>query len=509
MVKQGKKRRRKSQDNVDLLCNITGLQGSTIQGDQSMEDCLAELAGVQEQQDTPKNKAAKCDTAQSSSSHHDKSKNEWRLNAFQSWVTTGKYTEGLPNPRLEVSRHFHTEQLSCFLLKTCPSLRMPAFERWWIDSKWKEYEKESNRGDDPVLSCYPSLESEASQRLVEEVVHGGETRENAQRIVQDLCLRTKHAAQELAAMSLRRLLPLGKGAHIELEKGSSQYTLSYTRKSWKKPFRVKLNAEHYDKLREAFLQIHPSLKKEKRLLQPFHILVFCLLLRYSSLSGGHLINDLRGGGMQGAVHPQVFQVLERFFPTQDIMECFASPWNAHLPVYASAFQDLDAHFGSTGDFRECIFREGVYEANPPFSPGLMLCMAEYLIQSLMAADEESNSLTFVVVVPTANNSEKEAPPAKQHAQKSFSLLTESPHCGLHMILPSRQHGYVEGAQHLRPTRYKQSPYDTSLILLQSEAASKELLDHETFQEEIRSAFASRHEKELQNRREGEDTKCDS
>ena len=138
-------------------------------------------------------------------------------------------------------------------------------------------------------------------------------------------------------------------------------------------------------------------------------------------------------------------MLEQFFPLQEIMECFASPWNAHLPVYASAFQDLDAHFGLVGDFCEYPFRDGVYEANPPFSPGLMLRMAEGILQCLAVADRESKGLTFLVIVPTANNRDKESPPAKQHAQKSFSLLTTSPHCRLHMILPSRQHGYVEGA----------------------------------------------------------------
>ena len=31
----------------------------------------------------------------------------------------------------------------------------------------------------------------------------------------------------------------------------------------------------------------------------FHVLVMALLLRYSALSGGGLLDDLRGGGMQG------------------------------------------------------------------------------------------------------------------------------------------------------------------------------------------------------------------
>ena len=51
-----------------------------------------------------------------------------------------------------------------------------------------------------------------------------------------------------------------------------------------------------------------------------------------SLSGGQLLNDMCSGGMQGAVctvMPDVFDVLQRIFPSHQVMECFASP---HLPV---------------------------------------------------------------------------------------------------------------------------------------------------------------------------------
>jgi phosphorylated CTD-interacting factor 1 len=425
------------------------------------------------------------------------------MQAFQTWVTTEKYTGGLPNPQLEVSRHFQTQQLSSFLLAKCPSLRMPAFERWWIDSKWEECDHQDGWTvkEDPVIPCRPSLETAASQRLLEEIVHSSETttEDDAHRIVHDLCLKTKHATQELAQMASRKLAPLGKGAHIELEKNSSQCTLRYTRGSWKKPFCVHVNTLHYDKLWEAFVRVHPSLQREKHALQSFHVLVFCLLLRYSSLSGGHLLNDLRGGGMQGAIHSQVFEVLQHFFPLQPIMECFASPWNAHMPVFTSAFHDLDAHFGSVGDFRHYHFREGVFQANPPFSPGLMMDMAKRMEKCLTVATREKKQLTFFVIVPTANVSVDAVPPAKRHAKQSFSTMTSSTHCRLHLILPSREHGYVEGAQHLRPTRYKQSPYDTSLILLQSEAAHAQGLDAKSFEKKVRKAFASRHEEELKQR----------
>ena len=466
-----------------------------------MEACLTEMEHAQEE--TPANKFTTNigNSATKALRPTQSSNDSWKI-ALRQWVTTGKYTVGLPNPQVEVSRHFHTQQLSSFLLTQCPSLRMPAFERWWIDSKWEEYTYDG--GHDPVIPCRPSLESESSKRLVEELIHACDNMhtEQAEDIVRELCLKTKHAAQEVSAMASRRLAPLSKGAHVALENGLSQHTLRYKRKSWKKPFCVQVNVTHYDKLWNAFCDAHPSLKREKRVLPAFHLLLFCLLLRYSSLSGGHLLNDLRGGGMQGSIMSDAFHVLQRFFPSQQIMECFASPWNSHLPLYASAFPDLDCHFGSVGDFREVSLGEGVCQANPPFSPGLMTHMAKRIEADLTVANDESIRLAYFVIVPTADAYDGSAPPAKQHAEKSFSAMITSPFCRLHMVLPSRQHGYVEGAQHLRPTRYKQSPYDTSLILLQSDAAAhEEALNHKSFEKELRKAFASRHEEELQQRQQ--------
>jgi phosphorylated CTD-interacting factor 1 len=498
----GNKRRRSSEQNVDLGCHITGFEGLDSPVD-SMEACLAAMEGAQQRDD--ETHSSRHEHAYSGAAKPREPDNVWKR-AMKEWVMNGKYTIGLPNPQAEVSRHFHTQQLSSHLLKQCPSLRMPAFERWWIDSKWEEYDAAvTTTNDDPVMPCRPSPESEASLRLIEEIVHSDDnlTNEQAHDVVQDLCFKTKTAVQEISSMVSRRLTPLGKGSRIELEKGSTQHTLRYKRKSWKKPYAVQVNVTHYDKLWNAFNKVYPSLKGEKKVLPSFHVLIFCLLMRYSSLSGGHLLNELRGGGMQGAVMPDTFAVLQRFFPLQEILECFASPWNAQLPLFASAFEDLDTHFGSVGDFRQLVLSEGVFEVNPPFSPGLMVKMVEQVNEKLAAATQESKQLTFFVIVPTAEeDSPGSAPPAKRHAEKSFSAMIHSPYCRLHVVLASREHGYVEGAQHLRPTRYKQSPYDTSLIMLQTDAAHKEFSKkRKSFEKKIRKAFASRHEEEIIERKQ--------
>ena len=152
--------------------------------------------------------------------------------------------------------------------------------------------------------------------------------------------------------------------------------------------------------------------------------------------------------MQGAIHSSVFEVLQSYFCkatcSMSFFEGFASPFNATLPRFASAFPDLDWHFGSVGRFLDCNFGrkiecDGCYdtgkgaasgidfgeycEANPPFSPGIMLAMANHMIKALHIADKNSTRLTFVVVVPTANKEDEGT--VKHFAIQSFQSMISS------------------------------------------------------------------------------------
>jgi hypothetical protein len=220
-------------------------------------------------------------------------------------------------------------------------------------------------------------------------------RNDIKKIVQELCRRTNVAVLEIAqqqsiyqqqqqnnssssSSSTNRsaALPIKRGDRIELEGRPPVYTLVYHRdKKWKKPYCIKINATHYNKLYAMFVQVHhstttaastndnhddpllPLVFKDRHgkltmTTHVFHYLVMILLLRYSSLSGGQLLLDLRGGGMQGAVHDSVFETLSQCFVVPSLhdtmVECFASPLNAYLSSgYCSAFgADIDWHFGS-------------------------------------------------------------------------------------------------------------------------------------------------------------------
>ena len=527
MAKNGKKRRLLvvDTDQVHWLSNVTGL--GELENQESLDDCLAELKQSATAPPTSKPLAAQSNHAGGSHalevdlpeissiifSHAtiDLDQIETWNRSFLSWTRGGLYVPGLlPCLEEELARNFKVQELSSFVLKTGEDLRMPIFERWIIDSKLEERDDHDARQNDPVLPHKASLDSEASQRLVGEICQGNVTRDNAEKAVAELCRKCNLSAQEISAQShlFGSQAPLKKGDRVALEDRGTALSIIFSRKKWKKPFVFKLNKEHYHKLRDRMLNVHnqaatkieiPNCDKADKSTHAFHILILSLLLRYSALSGGQLLQDLRGGGMQGAIHDRVFDVLSSSI-LGEWVEGFASPFNSYLPRFASAFPNLEWHFGSVGNFMDCSFVQGCFELNPPFSPGFMTGMVDRILADLQKANMHDKSLTFAVVVPTANRSSSQPAVVKQAASESFSRMVSCCHCRLHSILPAREHGYMEGSQHLRPTKYKESNYDTSVILLQSKKASQHHVDLERLETELKIAFASRHADELVKRR---------
>jgi phosphorylated CTD-interacting factor 1 len=411
---------------------------------------------------------------------------------------------------------------------------MPAFERWLLDAKLEEKEKDRlpkpskrSKGDnqheshsDPGLPQYLSLSSDSSQRLTEEIAETGMQSEEATKIISELFRRTKASIKEIASQNLRcaNQAPF-KTDRIVIEHGSYLVSLLYSRKKWKSPFIVKINSIHYEKLKNRFIQTHKNVvsdldfaahKQKTKTQHAFHLLLMVMTLRYSSLSGGQLLDDFRGGGMQGGINEQAFSVLKDAFSKNVMFECFASPFNVTLPYFASAFEEIDWHFGSVGDLADCPgFEDGCCcEANPPFSPGFMEFLAERIDFHLAKANANNLALTFVVIVPAVhekdvsgdkNMKDRVASAVKRFAGRAHRRMVQSSACRQHIVLPAKEHGYVEGAQHLRPTRYKRSLYDTSVILLQSKKAKEAPLDEDQFQKDIKESFAERHSTERQKR----------
>ena len=556
-----------SATSIGDLCNVSGLGGGM---EENVDDLFAQM---DDEVETAGGAAAASDDEQSAG-----------LPTRTRKLQTFSVDEITLIPiRVELLRHKLMGELSSYLLDQVKGLRMPTFERWLIDTKLEEREKrKSGRGltklppFDPVIPSPPEMNDGSTQRLMMEICEHNyqDEEEHAERICRELCRRSVEAAMEVHRLESRLSASRGstssfakgrggkKGKKkrkgkpskekIMLEKGEDGiYALVYVRRMSKKnrkanesrpegdsdddddeeakgdalvrdnggkPFVVRINSAHYHKLRAMFDAVHPI--QNASTIHIFHHLVFVLLLRYSSLAGGHLLKDLRGGGMQGSIHTEVFDFLGNFCAGMGhelAGECFASPLNANLGVgmYRSGFYgDLDRHFGSVGDFFQWksgdVGKSAWYEANPPFSPGLMNEMAIQILKHLEAADEKKEALSFVVIVPPCSSDGSNSsgvPIARRYAATSFNAMLKSEYQSHHILLASGDHGYVEGAQHLRPTQFKTSMYDTSVILMQSKKARKDMKNTSTgkgwrdkFEAGIRAAFCSGHEDEIADRK---------
>ncbi len=259
---------------------------------------------------------------------------------------------------------------------------------------------------------------------------------------------------------------------------------------------VLINQCHWDKLAAMVrLELGEAAAKEPAERDIFKERVLCLLVRYNSLQGG----GVHGGGFQAAIPDHVFDTLLRHFDV--CFECFASPLNSRYPHFCSAFPDTDAPFGSLGSFFNFKPRAGSFEANPPFVPNLILKMAEHMHQLLVRADgddshaethgegqreeAQGSPLCFIVIIPSWDET------------MGWRALNESPFLTHHLRLAQREHGYTEGAQHCRRSRYRISVGDTSVFFLQSKAAQRKWPVTPEALEDIQAAFTSKHNTDRQ------------
>ena len=361
---------------------------------------------------------------------------------------------------------------------------------------------------DPILPYHARESDPSSVRLVQEMMAAAgngvneEESKKATNIVRQLCLKASEACNEVCQLQDRvgRYQKLTanpskkrkRNVQRAIDRVSVEWisekqlcSLIYTQRKKSsaakdnqkaKPFVVKINSSSYHKLRSMF-----DLATKRRTegldadvtTHAFHCLVFVLVIRYSTLAGAQQVNgDLRGGGNQGAINHEVFGVLSKHFGENLGTECFASPFNSAYPRFFSAFPspDVDGFFGSCGDFyhplcEEYFQKSGWFEANPPFCPGYETELARRICGLLDKLSKAGKEATFVVVVPTVRCGKNAGAPDDSFstavhgaASGSFNMLIGHEFCRSHIVLKAREHGYIEGSQHLRPTKYKESSY---------------------------------------------------
>lgn len=190
-----------------------------------------------------------------------------------------------------------------------------------------------------------------------------------------------------------------------------------------------------------------SLRKRYRG-QSFENDLATLLLRYSD------VMDDRNANLHAAILSTVFAMLSQSTLAISI-EGFASPLNATLKDYYSAFPDTDKVFGSYGNFLKDKIVEGSYEVNPPFTEEVMDSMVSR-IETLM----QNGSYSFVIVLPN------------WVAAPSIENLKASRYLKWSTVLPAGSHQYVVGDQH---KQFKQISFniETAIFILQSEKGSKD------------------------------------
>lgn len=251
------------------------------------------------------------------------------------------------------------------------------------------------------------------------------------------------------------------------------YLVSCSEEDTSEVITFRIMSRHYDKLKRLYDSgSSDSGSAESRSPDSFRERLFCVLARYCAVRGG----GFKGGGMQSAAPETVFDVLRKRLGVS--FECFASPLNCRYDAFCSAFVDVDRPFGSVGSFWRFRPNEGSFQANPPFDRAIITRCARRVDELLRGAGRRA--MSFVVMVPRWTDNEG------WKAMSSSRFRRET------VELSRRRHGYCEGLQHSRPTRYRIAPCDTSVFVLQTDAGYRTWPPSASVVKEIREAFRSKH-----------------
>ena len=117
-------------------------------------------------------------------------------------------------------------------------------------------------------------------------------------------------------------------------------------------------------------------------------------------------------------------------------------------------------------------------------------------QAAGSGSGRDHALCFVVIIPSWEQT------------LGWRALKESPFCAHHLRLAQRQHGYTEGAQHCRRSRYRISVGDTSVFFLQSKAARSKWPVTASSLSKLEAAFVSKHRPSADSERPPSDSRED-
>jgi len=205
----------------------------------------------------------------------------------------------------------------------------------------------------------------------------------------------------------------------------------------------------------------------------FHRRLFALVSRYEAVGAA---------GYQAALPSAVWPLLVDHLGISG--ELFASPLNASLDRFCSAYADTDSWFGSLGSafaLEDDMFlsQDMAFEVNPPFVEALMVRLVERLHRLLRSS---SHALAFVLFVPLSADA------------ASYRALSQSPYVQAPLLeLPRLGHAYREGAQHrsaIHAAAHRLALHASALIVLQNEHAQRLWPWTTALADRIKQAFAA-------------------
>ena len=404
--------------------------------------------------------------------------------ATELWNPTVRWNPGVdevaasagsaPSPFMELARQKAVKTLAGRFKTQCDFLRTgwkeaeanQRFEKWLLDCKATDGE----RSTDPLVPLPTTAGEDAGLRR--ELIESAATRGVPLFMAEmSKSVAKAHRSIQLAATNIgRKSVRIGPVDPPKMGwDGQPMLQLRYG------ALKIEINQCHYDKLvMMRRMERGDQRGGTREDLGVINGRVFCLLVRYNALQGG----GVHGGGMQAAIPAGVFDAL---FQHYDVcFECFASPLNPRYPRFCSAFPDTDGAFGSVGSFFTFRPRQGSFEANPPFVPGLINNMAIHMHRLIERANDGGHALCFIIIIPSWEHT------------PGWKALRASPMLTHHERIGQKDHGYTEGAQHCRKTRYRISVGDTSVFFLQSKAATKKWPVTPESLRDIRQAFVSKH-----------------
>mmetsp|Transcript_49698 Transcript_49698/g.129555 ORF Transcript_49698/g.129555 Transcript_49698/m.129555 type:complete len:486 (+) Transcript_49698:3-1460(+) len=390
---------------------------------------------------------------------------------------------------LEIARSKGLQELRQCLRSSCANaskLHAPlhAIERWLLMSKWEEALAETNgRPVADALFAASGSTPIADAGLASDLERAGLSQHQVAGIVLRVQEKSVALAERMAKLA-RRLASAGEpapspvvceevleeqgGAMVQLHVvsppakqggGASQEDQGEVVSEQDSGMTVLVTSSCFEKLRTLYFRQHATLYLQQdgqrsdwdttAREDSFRARAFCCLLRYHSLGGA---------GFQAGLGANVFRELQGSLGCN--FELFASPLNCFYGPHCSAFADVDAPFGSRGSCATFAPRTGSYEVNPPFVPAIMDAMADRLLALLVEAQAARHCLSFVVVLPGWTDN------------AGYRALSEAaPFLRASLLLAAVDHGFVDGAAHRRQRSHRQSPYDTRLFVLQTDAAA--------------------------------------